>query len=79
MNRLLFWYSKTSNEPSEKTDYISLQRTDHLSLIAFTIELIPFELPRSGHPQLRTTDADESQTYLNQYKISSENGQTVCA
>ena len=42
-------YSKTSNNgPSEKRT-TSLQRTAHLPPIDFTIELIHFEPPRSGH------------------------------
>ena len=42
-------YSKTSNNgPSEKRT-TSLQRTAHLPMIDFTIELIHFEPPRSGH------------------------------
>ena len=42
-------YSKTSNNgPSEKQT-TSLQRTVHLHPIYFTIELIHFEPPRSGH------------------------------
>ena len=42
-------YSKTSNNgPSEKQT-TSVQRTAHLPLIDFTIELIHFEPPRSGH------------------------------
>ena len=42
-------YSKTSNNgPSEKRTS-SLQRTAHLPPIDFTIELIHFEPPRSGH------------------------------
>ena len=42
-------YSKTSNNgPSEKRT-TSLQRTAHLPPIDFTIELINFEPPRSGH------------------------------
>ena len=42
-------YSKTSNNgPSEKRT-TSLQRTAHLPPIDFTIELIRFEPPRSGH------------------------------
>ena len=43
-------YSKTSNNgPSEKWT-TSLQRTAHLPLIDFTIELIHYEPPRSGQP-----------------------------
>ena len=75
------YYSKTSNNgPSEKRT-TSLQRTAHLPPIDFTIELIHFEPPRSGHlstpntSQLRTTDTDQAPTYLGQYKITSENGQ----
>ena len=42
-------YSKTSNNgPSEKRT-TSVQRTAHLPPIDFTIELIHFEPPRSGH------------------------------
>ena len=42
-------YSKTSNNgPSEKRT-TSVQRTTHLPPIDFTIELIHFEPPRSGH------------------------------
>ena len=42
-------YSKTSNNgPSEKRT-TSLQRTAYLPPIDFTIELIHFEPPRSGH------------------------------
>ena len=42
-------YSKTSNNgPSEKRT-TSLQRTAHLPPIDFTIELIHYEPPRSGH------------------------------
>ena len=42
-------YSKTSNSgPSEKRT-TSVQRTAHLPPIDFTIELIHFEPPRSGH------------------------------
>ena len=42
-------YSKTSNNgPSEKRA-TSVQRTAHLPPIDFTIELIHFEPPRSGH------------------------------
>ena len=42
-------YSKTSNNgPSEKRT-TSLQRTAHLPPIDFTIELIHFKPPRSGH------------------------------
>ena len=42
-------YSKTSNNgPSEKRT-TSEQRTAHLPPIDFTIELIYFEPPRSGH------------------------------
>ena len=40
---------KTSNNgPSEKRT-TSVQRTDHLPPIDFTIELIHFEPPRNGH------------------------------
>jgi len=46
---LLHNYSKTSNSgPSEKRT-TSLQRTAHLPPIDFTIELIHYEPPRSGH------------------------------
>ena len=42
-------YSKTSNNgPSEKRT-TSVQRTTHLPPIDFTIKLIHFEPPRSGH------------------------------
>ena len=42
-------YSKTSNNgPSEKRT-TSVQRTAHLPPIDFTIELIHYEPPRSGH------------------------------
>ena len=48
-NRLFGVYSKTSNNgPSEKRT-TSLQRTAHLPPIDFTIELIHYEPPRSGH------------------------------
>ena len=49
-----------------------LQRTAHLPPIDFTIELILYEPPRSGH---LTTDTDQALRYLAQYKITSENGQ----
>ena len=46
---VVYVYSKTSNNgPSEKRT-TSLQRTAHLPPIDFTIELIHFEPPRSGH------------------------------
>ena len=45
----LYLYSKTSNNgPSEKRT-TSVQRTNHLPPVDFTIELIHFEPPRSGH------------------------------
>ena len=65
-------YSKTFNiGPSEKWT-TSEQWTAHLPLIDFTIELILFEPPRSGH---LSTDTDQPPTYLGQYKITSENVQ----
>ena len=49
MHFALQQYSKTSNNgPSEKRT-TSVQRMDHLPPIDFTIELIHFEPPRSGH------------------------------
>ena len=49
MNNGALEYSKTSNSgPSEKRT-TSVQRTAHLPPIDFTIELIHFEPPRSGH------------------------------
>ena len=52
-------YSKTSNSgPSEKWT-TSVQQTDHLPPIDFTIAF-------------RTFDTDEPQTYLSQYKTTSE-------
>ena len=45
----VFIYSKKSNDrPSEKQT-TSLQQMDHLPPIDFTIELICFKPPRSGH------------------------------
>ena len=57
---------KSNNRPSEKPT-TSLTQTDHLPPFNFTIELI-FKPLRSGH-------TDEPQTYISQYKITSENGQ----
>ena len=42
-------YSKTSNNGHSEKRTTSLQRTAHLPLIDFTIELIHYEPPRSGH------------------------------
>ena len=68
-------YSKTSNNgPSEKWT-TSVQQTDHLPPIDFTIELIILNLREADTSQLWTTDTNEPQTYLSQYKITTENGQ----
>ena len=69
-------YSKTSNNgPCEKRT-TSVQRTVHLPPIDFTVELIHISnLQEADTSQLRTTDTDQSPTYLSQYKITSENGQ----
>ena len=67
-------YSKTSNsDPSEKRT-TSLQGTNLLPPIDFTIEYI-LNLWEADTSQLRTTDTDEPQTNLSQYKIISDNGQ----
>ena len=42
-------YSKTSNNGPSENRTTSVQRTTHLPPIDFTIELIHFEPPRSGH------------------------------
>ena len=48
-SNLLYVYSKTSNNGPYEKRTTSLQRTAHLPPIDFTIELIHFEPPRSGH------------------------------
>ena len=59
-----------------KADNLCTQ-ADHLPPIDFAIELIHFEPSRSGHLSTPNslTDNDQPQTYLSQYKITSETGQ----
>ena len=60
-------YSKTSNNgPSEKRT-TSVRRKAHLPPIDFTLELIHYKPPRSGH---LSTDTDQPPMYISQYKIT---------
>ena len=65
-------YSKTSNNgPSEKWT-TSVQRTAHLPPIDFTIELIHYEPPRSGHLSIPNNGHGSAPMYLSLYKLPAQ-------
>ena len=74
-------YSKTSTKGPSKKQTTSLQRMAHLPQLDFTIELIHFEPPRSGHLTLSCalslvvceTDFASTHTALQHYSQENSN------